>query len=273
MPVAAEPISPRSPVRDPAPDPYADFARFYDDFTAHHDYETWMGTLEGLARRHGLEGDRVLDVACGTGKSFLPLLARGYRVSACDASSAMLERAAAKVPPGREVELSRADMRDLPGGRFDLVTCIDDAVNYLLEPTDLEEAFHSAAECLRPGGVYLFDVNTLRAYRSAYAADEYASRADVVFVFHGESSPDAGPGEVFTAVVEVFHRRAPDCWGRVSSRHVQRHHPEAVVRDALRTAGFHDVGVYGQHRDGRVDPFLDETSHTKAVYIARRAAS
>ena len=39
-------------------------------------------------------GERVLDVACGTGKSFMPFLARGWDVTACDLSPAMLARAA-----------------------------------------------------------------------------------------------------------------------------------------------------------------------------------
>ena len=33
---------------------YDAFARYYDAFTAHHDYEAWTTTIEQLARRHGL---------------------------------------------------------------------------------------------------------------------------------------------------------------------------------------------------------------------------
>src|SRR5215212_803152 len=90
---------------------YDTLALFYDRFTAHHDYELWTGGLLGLARAHGLSGRRVLDAGCGTGKSFIPLLERGFEVTACDQSPAMLDIAASKV--GGRVALHCRDLRDL----------------------------------------------------------------------------------------------------------------------------------------------------------------
>ena len=75
-------------------------------------------------------------MACGTGKSFLPLLERGFDVTACDQCPAMLDIAASKVD-GR-VTFHCRDLRDLdPIGEFDLITCLDDVANYLTEPGDL----------------------------------------------------------------------------------------------------------------------------------------
>ena len=73
---------------------------------------------------------------------------------ACDVSPAMVERARVRHPEGADAVLV-ADMCSLPDlGPFDLVTCLDDAVNYLLDPDDLLAAFRSAARNLRPGGLY-----------------------------------------------------------------------------------------------------------------------
>jgi ubiquinone/menaquinone biosynthesis C-methylase UbiE len=83
-----------SPPRDHARIAYDIFAPHYDAFTAHHDYEAWTTSLEALARDAGLRGNRMLDLACGTGKSFLPFLECGYDVTAGDVSSAMLAVAA-----------------------------------------------------------------------------------------------------------------------------------------------------------------------------------
>ena len=100
---------------------YDAFAPHYDAFTAHHDYPAWTATLERLARAAGLNGRRLLDVACGTGKSFLPFLQRGFDVVACDVSPRMLAIAAAKA--GERVRLERHDMRRLPVlGSFDPVS-------------------------------------------------------------------------------------------------------------------------------------------------------
>ncbi len=54
------------------------------------------------------------------------------------------------------------DMRSLPfEGEFDLVTCFFDSLNYMLSVADLQDAFVGAYRALRPGGFYIFDMNTI----------------------------------------------------------------------------------------------------------------
>ena len=130
---------------------YERLAPVYDDFTDGYDHDAWIDRLEQIARNHGANGPRLLDVACGTGKSFAPLIERGYDVWACDISPAMIERArlCAGIDPDRVLV---ADMRALPElGAFELVTCLDDAVNYLLEVEDLVAAFAERGAPARPG--------------------------------------------------------------------------------------------------------------------------
>ena len=124
--------------RMPAVEAYDTMAPFYDRFTAHHDYE--LGGAASPARlRARPRRTRALDAGCGTGKSFMPLLARGFEVTGCDQSPAMLEVAAARA--GSRVELRCADLRRLDRlGEFDLITCLDDVANYLTEPGDLTSA-------------------------------------------------------------------------------------------------------------------------------------
>lgn len=58
---------------------YEAFAAAYDDFNHLNDYEMWLGrTLLPALRMHGVkEGGRALDVGCGTGRAFPPLLEAG----------------------------------------------------------------------------------------------------------------------------------------------------------------------------------------------------
>ena len=58
---------------------YEAIAPAYDDFTAHHNYDLWLGALMQKLEKHGIPGKRLLDVACGTGKSFIPMLEKGWR--------------------------------------------------------------------------------------------------------------------------------------------------------------------------------------------------
>jgi ubiquinone/menaquinone biosynthesis C-methylase UbiE len=67
-------------------DAYEDLAAAYELLTAGYPHGRWLAALVALAGEHGLRGRDALDVACGTGTSFLPLLARGFTVVGCDLS-------------------------------------------------------------------------------------------------------------------------------------------------------------------------------------------
>jgi SAM-dependent methyltransferase len=243
-------------------------APVYDDFTAHHDYELWLGNLLPKLRRHGLSGRRLLDVGCGTGKSFLPMLERGWEVTACDISPSMLALARAKA--GGAAQLSVADMRELPVfGEFDLVWALDDAVNYLLSGEELREALSGMRANLAPGGLLMFDVNVLQAYRTFFAEEQCLERGGRQLIWRGQSSADAAPGSINEARLEVKPARTGD---EVETHvHRQRHFPEAEVRDLLTAAGLECLDVYGHGFDAVPKQPVEELVHSKAVYIARRA--
>jgi SAM-dependent methyltransferase len=95
----------------PALAAYETLAPIYNDLNASNDYEMWLGrALLPKLRERGLrEGGRALDVGCGTGRAFGPLLRRGWRITGCDLSPAKL-KVAAEVG-GVELDLQVADMR------------------------------------------------------------------------------------------------------------------------------------------------------------------
>jgi SAM-dependent methyltransferase len=246
---------------------YERLAPVYDDFTDGYDHDAWVDRLVRIARDHGAKGPRVLDVACGTGKSFTPLLERGYDVWACDISPAMVERArrCAGVNADRVVV---SDMRELPKlGAFELITCLDDAVNYLLSVEDLVAAFTSIARSLAPDGVYLFDTNTLATYRAGFADGVVFERPLAGAVWRGETAEPIEPGALCMAAIEL-----DDAHAGAISRHVQRHHPEPVVRRALTSAGLATRAVLGQSTGGVLHADADEQAHTKLVYVAGHRA-
>jgi len=248
---------------------YEGFAPFYDAFTSASDYDTWTTHLLGLVSRHGVAGKRLLDVACGTGKSFVPFLDRGFDVTACDRSPAMLSEARRKAP---DVPLHQADMRALPGlGRFDLVTCFDDSVNHLLDEEDLAAAFVSLARHLDPAGLLLFDVNTLLAYRTTFAVDAVHTHDDLIFAIQGDSNADAAPGCLAGVQVDVFEARDCGLYERSTTRLRERHFPPQRVTTLLTLAGLDCVGLYGVLDDGTPVPDADETRQLKLIYVARLA--
>ncbi len=249
--------------------PYESFAEFYDAFTEGSDYELWTSHVLDLAHRHGLTRTRLLDVACGTGKSFLPFLGRGFEVTGADASPAMLAQAARKTSDAVLVE---ADMRTLPVlGRFDLVVCFDDSLNHLLEEADLEAALGCMASNLAAEGLLMFDMNTLLAYRSTFAVDRVFESEGVTFAWRGESQPDAAAGCYAAASIDCFAPGPDGCHRRTTSRHEQRHFPPHRVTQLLARAGLACLGVYGVLDDGSHVAEVDESTQLKVMYVARLA--
>jgi SAM-dependent methyltransferase len=247
---------------------YATLAPYYDAFTRHHQHDVWLERLEALARTHGLAGRRVLDVACGTGKSLVPLVRRGYHGTGCDLSADMLEHARRALP---DAHLHRADMRALPRsiGVFDWITCLDDALNYLLGRDDLARALASMAGLLRSGGLLTFDLNSLSAHREGFAATWVVEQPGLFFCWQGRGcAPQTGePGR---ADISIFER-ADGAWHRHASRHDQRWWSRDDVQRACGPAGLTLVAVHGQLPGARLQPHADEAAHTKLVYVARRA--
>lgn len=252
---------------------YEAIAPVYDAYTAHHDYEGWLAELLPTLERRGLRGRRLLDVACGTGKSFLPMLPRDWEVTGCDISPSMLRQARGKV--GEEVQLRVADMRELPAfGEFDLVWALDDAVNYLLSGEELERALRGMRGNLAPTGLLLFDVNTLLTYRTFFAETDVLTELEQGrrVVWRGEAAPDTPPGSICEARLTIADREpvTNETGGEEIATHRQRHFPEATVLEALDRAGLECLDVYGHGLDGVPRQPLDEAVHTKAIFIARK---
>jgi SAM-dependent methyltransferase len=249
---------------------YEAMAPVYDDFTAHHDSEAWLTDLVEATQRAGLTGQRLLDVGCGTGKSFLPLLRRGWEVTGCDISPSMLERAREKA--GAQARLEVADMRELPVfGEFDLAWCLDDAINYLLSEEELVRALGGMRSNLAPTGLAAFDVNTLLVYRTFFAETETVERGGRRLVWRGQVAADVEPGSICESTLEVTSLEPVEGAEAAVHSHLQRHFPEAEVLAALERAGLECIDVYGHGHDGVFTQPLDESAHTKAIYIARVA--
>jgi SAM-dependent methyltransferase len=247
---------------------YEPLAPLYDRFTAAYDHERWLTAVEKLARACGLAGRQLLDVGCGSGKSFLPMLARGYEVTACDISPAMVEEARRKVAGRARVVV--ADMRRLPPlGKFDLITCLDDAVNYLLGDGDLELALAGMGSLLARGGVLVFDTNTLHTYRSIFSTVFALEDEGAFFCWRGEADPGCEPGSVCSATIEAFASAGGPLWSRASSRHLQRHYPRDEVLESLDHCGLECAAVKGQSPGVRLSDEPDESRHTKLIYVVR----
>lgn len=271
------------PSGEAAQEAYDRFAPVYDEFNAQNDYEHWLGEVllpelerHGLRRHRTLSSPRrVLDVGCGTGRAFTPLLSRGWRIHGCDASGEMLARAREKFGSST-VALVQADARslgDLSEFRYDLILALNDVVNYLTEDGDLERAFEGMKRNLAPEGLVCFDANSLGLFEGSWVANgsHAAAQSDAPLEERGWDwkalTEEARPGGIFEAEVAGEGIDGP-------SVHRERHWAPGQIEEAMRAAGLRPLAVLGQREDPEarrivLDPEPDESCHHKLIYIGR----
>ena len=155
-------------------------------------------------------------------------------------------------------------------GRFDLVTCFGDVPNHLGSLEEVRTALTGLRRNLRHGGMLLFDVNLLAAYRDV--PDVTVRDDDRIVTWWGSRAQIREPGGSGEVVIDVFQRGEDRLWHRSTCRQPHRHHPLPGVLDAVSAAGLEILEVRGHVPGAGLQPQADESLHPKAVVLARRPA-
>ena len=224
----------------------------------------------------GTPGRQLLDLACGAGAGSVVLAEAGYAVAGIDRSEIMVQHARALAAKrGLDLRLNVDDMRSFKSDRrFDVVTSLFDAINYVTEESDLAKVFHSVAAALSPAGLFIFDLNTASGLSTRWGTRDrvFTNRADV---FEVNQSNFDEHSAVNTTVTTIFVRE-PDSqlFRRYTEIHKERAYSMAVLNRLLHEAGFAVERTYGvpDSVDGvpqRIDP--DREDAGRVIIAARRA--
>jgi ubiquinone/menaquinone biosynthesis C-methylase UbiE len=130
-------------------------AQFYDKIYAFKDYPAEAEQLTAIIRKHlRSEGNRLLDVACGTGKHIEHLKTR-FNVEGLDINEELLE-IARQCNPG--VPFHQGDMIDFDLSRqFDVVTCLFSSIGYVKTLDNAKRAVTCMVRHLVDGGVLVVE--------------------------------------------------------------------------------------------------------------------
>lgn len=147
-----------------------------------------------LAKNLAAERNTVLDLGCGTG-TMTELLARaGFDMIGVDNSEEMLEIAVRKrEKSGSDILYLLQDMREFElYGAVGAVCSVCDSLNYILEDDDMVKVFSLVNNYLYPGGIFVFDFNTVYKYEYVIGDATIAeNREDCSFIwenFYDEES-------------------------------------------------------------------------------------
>ncbi len=128
---------------------------------------------------------------------------------------------------------------------FDAVLSTYDSLNHLPDLSDVETVFHNVAGALRPGGTFLFDLNTEEGYRVRWRGSFSIIADDHVLAARSHFDPATQVGTVRLALFQPDQGR----WRRTDLTLLQRCYSDVEVRGALRAAGFASVEVSDAERD------------------------
>jgi SAM-dependent methyltransferase len=143
------------------------FLEFYSQHLREGLYESEQRLLE---RGHLAPGQDLLDVGCGTGREAQGFQARGLRVTAVDASPAMVERARKLSPePGIRFLVAGLTQLDLPPSSFDAAYISSDVYQKTPGRSHRVAALAQFHRLLRPGGRVIVPVMSIRPSSSLKA--------------------------------------------------------------------------------------------------------
>lgn len=248
---------------------YTDFARVYDIFMEDTPYEKWADFLASLIEKYGVssptaledkknmdsasreqrkeeilkaERNLVLDLGCGTGRLTELLYRKGYDMIGLDYSEDMLNVAfARREKTGSEILYLCQDMRELDlYSTVGTVVCVCDSVNYLLEDDEVTDTFTLVNNYLYPGGIFIFDFNTVYKYEQVIGDATIAeNREECSFIWENYYHKEEKLNEYD---LTVFAREeGKELFRRFTETHFQRGYTLSEMTTFVKKAGMEVV--------------------------------
>jgi SAM-dependent methyltransferase len=144
------------------------YSKYYDLLYSDKDYISETNYIVNLMARFKLRGDDILEFGSGTGIHGCLLAGKGYKVTGIERSEQMVNMA--RLVPG--FTCLQGDICTVKLGRtFDAVLSLFHVVSYQTTNSAVQDVFARAADHLKPGGLFLFDV--------WYSPAVYAKRPEV----------------------------------------------------------------------------------------------
>lgn len=255
---------------------YTDFAYVYDTFMDETPYEEWCRFLLDMIEKYGIskpersedllqsEKNLVLDLGCGTGTLTEMLADAGYDMIGVDSSADMLELAMEKRErSGHEILYLQQDMRELAlYSTIGTVISVCDSLNYLMAEKDLETVFRLVENYLFPGGIFIFDFNTVYKYAEVIGDTTIAeNREECSFIWENYYHEEEQINEY---EVTVFVREREDRYRKFAETHYQRGYSVEQMERLVKGAGLDVVLVLD------ADTHEPVTAESERVYVVAR---
>lgn len=236
---------------------YTGFARVYETFMDNVPYDAWADYVTGLLKEHGLEHCLVAELGCGTGSMTRRLARAGYDMIGIDLSEEMLDiaRYEHEEEPYDILYLNQ-DMREFElYGTVAAVVSLCDSMNYITSEEELLQVFRLVNNYLDPGGLFLFDLNTVYKYEQLLGERVIAeNRDDCSLIWENYYDRETGINQYDITIYakaefeesDETEEELPPLYERLEETHLQKAYDVATIKRLLSEAGMEFVAVYGE---------------------------
>ena len=169
-----------------------------------------------------------------------------------------------KMEHGLAIQYVQQDMRELDlYGTVDVTICTLDSLNHLPDFQDVCRVFQKVSEVTEPGGLFLFDMNTLYKHQVLLGDQVYLYETeDVYCVWENMLAEDGCTVEI---TLHLFQQEPDGRYVRQEEHLTERAYAPEQVENALKEAGFHVIGIY--HAD-TTEPLKQDSQ--RMVVAARK---
>ncbi len=134
------------------------YSRYYDLLYDDKNYQAETDYVDSLIKEYNPNTKTILELGCGTGKHAQLLSLKGYRIVGVDQSDEMLNVAKSR-KYSKEVSFFPGDIRNFRCGKtVETVISLFHVISYQTSNEDIDSAFQTAANHLKAGGIFIFDV-------------------------------------------------------------------------------------------------------------------
>ena len=240
---------------------YDSFSKYYDMLMADADYPARAEYYHKLLCEGGADSGILLDLGCGTGEMSLLFDSFGYEVIGVDSSVEMLNIAREKTA-GRDILLLNQPMEELDlYGTVDCAVSALDSINHLDGADAVKEAFAKVSLFMVPGGIFVFDVNTVYKHREILADNSFITETDDLFCAWQNSLNDDDSVDISLD----FFEKDGGKYTRNSEYFTEYAYEIDEIKRMLEEAGFDIAGVYD---DMSFSPVKADSE--RAVFAARK---
>ncbi|WP_055667594.1 class I SAM-dependent DNA methyltransferase [Desnuesiella massiliensis] len=241
---------------------YNKFAEIYDRLIYEDiNYEKYEKKILDICKKYNVEMQNYLDLACGTGNMSIRIAPYFKNIWIVDNSEDMLMQADNKFRKSKlKCKLVHQDMASLNlNQKFNLITCILDSTNYIVDIEALKEYFLNVKKHLSDDGIFIFDINSYYKLSEVMSNNTYTYDDSEVFYCWENFFED----DILEMSLTFFVKN-DDLYERFDEQHIERAYTEEFIDSILSECGLTIVEKFDDYNSN----IIEETTE-RLVYVLK----